>query len=34
MCIKDENRHLIDIFVHLFHVECHVRGVVIDLVVS
>ena len=33
MCTNDENPHLVETRMSLFHVECHVRGAVTDLVV-
>ena len=33
ICTKNENLHLIDTKMYLFHEECHVRCVVTDLVV-
>ena len=33
MCTNDENPHLIDIKMYLFHVESHVINAITDLVV-
>ena len=34
MCTNDESFHVIDTKMYLFHIECHVRVVVTDLVVQ
>ena len=33
MCANKKNPHLIETKLYLFHVECHTRGVVTELVV-